>query len=828
MASKNRFAGQVSPCISKPASREHLGTGRDPSGGHGILLGELSQLRSYARFPSQLVFFGRVAILWLFLVSAAWRAIVGSDCNTFSTHSTGCTEQAAGVLACGVGGRRRRRNDPGDDATSDEGLEPSERVAASYSRYSCAAQREESVADQQRRCREAAQANGHQIRPEFEFADHAVSGAKLRRAGLDALLAAAEQGDFAVLYLFSLSRLARESVITMPLLKRLVKRFRVRVVSVIEGIDSANPNWAMTASVYGIVHEQYLDELAANVLRGQEGVVLQGWSVGDTRFGYGSEPIPGSETGRAGRRPKPRMRYVVDPEAAEWVKRIFRRFVVDGWSLRQITRELNSLGAPKDHRATTKTWHHQSVANLLACPKYVGTWKWGRMQNHRDPETGRITQQVRDPGEIGKWMRSFPELRIIDDATFLAAQERLAENRRRLALARRSTGQFRGWPGEGGPTTPRHLLSGLLRCEECGAAFQVRGRNSCYLGCPSPARSDCSCRTSVRRELAERLIVGAIGRLILDSPVWRSAVLAETTEAWRRIANKAPEELVTVERNLAIARRRVENLIDEVENGNDDPDVRRRLVQRKTERNALERRQAELQLAQETALPAPSAEWVDAQLESLGTALRTVDPRGIAALRTLLGGAVFVRQVRDPGSKRVRLQGSFTIDTQSVIAATGLAANLDDPGRRELIVVDFVEPIAIDRQADQAKELYDANLPHKDIARRLGVARSRVTKLLAHWHVRQGLPIPDGRSRRGQTIDPDRSPPKHKVISDEAWAMCQQGVPFGVIAEQLHVDRNTITRAIRFWHESRNLPAPDGRALRKLRNASRRGEAPRS
>ena len=35
------------------------------------------------------------------------------------------------------------------------------------------------------------------------------------------------------------------------------------------------------------------------------------------------------------------------------------------------------------------------------------------------------------------------------------------------------------------------------------------------------------------------------------------------------------------------------------------------------------------------------------------------------------------------------------------------------------------------------------------------------------------------------------------------------------IADRLKVDRNTITSAIRWWHEERNLPVPDGRARRK-------------
>ena len=115
------------------------------------------------------------------------------------------------------------------------------------------------------------------------------------REGLDAMMQAAREGRFQVLYFHSLSRLARESVISMPMLKDLVYNHRVRVVSVSEGVDSAIDGWDMLATMFSLQHEQYLKELRKNVRRGQEGAVGRGFSVGDYCFGYMGEPIPGSE-----------------------------------------------------------------------------------------------------------------------------------------------------------------------------------------------------------------------------------------------------------------------------------------------------------------------------------------------------------------------------------------------------------------------------------------------------------------------------------------------------------------------------------------------------
>jgi site-specific DNA recombinase len=170
--------------------------------------------------------------------------------------------------------RQRRRRPAGKP-------QPTGDIAASYSRYSSESQREESIDDQQRKCHDAAKQNQHRILPDLEFADEATSGTKLRRKGLDAMLRAAEAGEFQALYFHSLSRLARESVITMPMLKRLVHKFNVRVISVSEGIDSDRDGWDVMATIMALLHERYVKELAENVLRGQEGTVLAGFAVGD-------------------------------------------------------------------------------------------------------------------------------------------------------------------------------------------------------------------------------------------------------------------------------------------------------------------------------------------------------------------------------------------------------------------------------------------------------------------------------------------------------------------------------------------------------------------
>src|SRR5262249_37102921 len=166
-------------------------------------------------------------------------------------------------------------------------------ICASYARFSSDLQDQASIPDQQRKCRERAHKDGLQIAPELEFSDEAVSGTRADREGLKAMMATARQGLFQRLYFESLSRLTRESVISMPMLKELVHLCGVRIISLTEGIDSSVDSWEILATIFSLQHEQYIKYLSHAVFRGQEGNVLAGYSVGDWCFGYKSVPIAG-------------------------------------------------------------------------------------------------------------------------------------------------------------------------------------------------------------------------------------------------------------------------------------------------------------------------------------------------------------------------------------------------------------------------------------------------------------------------------------------------------------------------------------------------------
>ncbi len=135
--------------------------------------------------------------------------------------------------------------------------------------------------------------------------------------------------------------------------------------------------------------------------------------------------------------------------------------------------------------------------------------------------------------------------------------------------------------------------------------------------------------------------------------------------------------------------------------------------------------------------------------------------------------------------------------------------------------MDFRKKMPHEELADQAKALLDQNFLIKEIAKKLSesegrtVSRNCVTKALASWFERRGLPAPDGRSRRATLERKGINPFLYQAISEQVMELCEQKMHYGEIAEKLGIDRNTLTSSVRYWHEKRGLPVPDGRGRRK-------------
>jgi DNA invertase Pin-like site-specific DNA recombinase len=101
-----------------------------------------------------------------------------------------------------------------------------------YARYSSDNQRDASIEDQIRLCREHAEQQDWRVVE--SYADHAISGSSLLRPGIQDLLTDATAGKFEIILAEAMDRLSRDQEDIAGLYKRM--RFAgVRIVTLSEG-----------------------------------------------------------------------------------------------------------------------------------------------------------------------------------------------------------------------------------------------------------------------------------------------------------------------------------------------------------------------------------------------------------------------------------------------------------------------------------------------------------------------------------------------------------------------------------------------------------------
>ena len=149
---------------------------------------------------------------------------------------------------------------------------------AIYARYSSDNQRDASIADQLRICREFAARQGWTVVQ--EFTDHAISGATLLRSGFQALMRDALNRRFDVVLAESLDRFSRDQEDTAGLFKRLTFA-GVNIVTLAEG-DITH----LHIGFKGTMNALFLKDLAEKTHRGLRGRVETGKSGGGLCYGY--------------------------------------------------------------------------------------------------------------------------------------------------------------------------------------------------------------------------------------------------------------------------------------------------------------------------------------------------------------------------------------------------------------------------------------------------------------------------------------------------------------------------------------------------------------
>lgn len=353
-----------------------------------------------------------------------------------------------------------------------------------YARYSTDHQTFKSIEDQQTLCR--AYAERHGWVEVGAYHDAARSGATMvGRAGLFAMLAAADQGDFALILVEDLDRLSRSASGTHGMLEEM-EALDITVCTVSSGVVDD-----IEVAFKAAQNARMLKGQAEKVRRGQEGTVKDGRISGKVAYGYRQVLALNGKNGQ--REP--------DPAQAAVVKRIMTDYV-SGLTPLEITKALNAEGVPGPNG---KVWlpgvisgNRDTGTGLLRNMLYIGKNVWGRTATKHNRHKG--TSKAKVTPASARTVVEVPHMRIVDDELFEAVQARMESRRIGPSVFRDKR-------------RPTYLLSGRCFCGVCGKKYAVVSDKLSCIG--SARQGTCSNRRRVGREDLEELVLSSLPERLL-------------------------------------------------------------------------------------------------------------------------------------------------------------------------------------------------------------------------------------------------------------------------------------------------------------------------
>ena len=367
------------------------------------------------------------------------------------------------------------------------------------------------------------------------FFDDGISGVTMDRPGFADMIQQLEQGKAAAVFVKDLSRLGRNYIEVGRLTEEFFPNHDIRLVAVSDNIDTDEGENEL-APIRNLFNEWYARDISkkrriSNKIKGNAGEPM-----GQPPYGYVKDP----------ENPK---RWIVDEEAAQVVRRIYR-MTLEGVGTEQIAAKLeedgiltpraywhskgiNRPGKVKDLPPTH--WNSSSVIKMLSVQEYCGdilnfkTYSKSYKNKKRlenDRENCAIFKDVHEP--------------IIERAVFEQVQQKRGKMRKRQAK-----------DGE------RSMFSGLLVCADCGSNlhfhFNQGNPEIKYFNCSNYKgnRGTCGSTHYVRVDFLEQVVLGEIRRLTKYAGLYEDDFLKEVIghsrqaeETERRLKEKELKSLL--------------------------------------------------------------------------------------------------------------------------------------------------------------------------------------------------------------------------------------------------------------------------------------------
>ena len=356
------------------------------------------------------------------------------------------------------------------------------------------------------------------------FVDDGITGTTMKRPGFQKMLTAIEAWYISAVFVKDLSRLGRNYIEVGKLTEEFFPLHDIRLVAVSDGVDSDEGEDDFTP-FKNIMNEYYAKDISkkrriVNKMKGNAGVPLS-----PPPYGYIKNPDD------------PRF-WVVEPEAAEVVRRIYR-MALEGYGLAETAAQLaadgvvnptyywrsrgTSRGGSKSTVEPTK-WGHTTVKKILTLQEYCGD-----VINFKSySKSYKMKKRIENPEENRAIFLNVHEA-IIDRQTWEKVQALQKGTRRKKPTV----------------TQEPSVFSGLLKCPECGGNlnfhFNQNNHDIKFFSCQNhnSGYRKCSKTHYIRLDFLEQVVLYEVKRLacfaseyendFIKAMIGRSAKVAENT-----------------------------------------------------------------------------------------------------------------------------------------------------------------------------------------------------------------------------------------------------------------------------------------------------------
>lgn len=232
-------------------------------------------------------------------------------------------------------------------------------VAGVYGRVSTGRQEDEQTIDSQideiiLRVKQ----DGHILPKENIFKDDGWTGEMLQRPGLDAMLEAAKEGRFQVLYVYDRGRISRVFAYQEIIIEELLNK-DIKFVT-LHDVKAETAEERVLQAMQGVFHEYERVKIAERMRRGKmykakSGLLINGNSIDGFDYIKKTDKEP--------------THYVINEERAKAIRLIFQWFCVERVSIREIMKRLYDLGMPP-RKGKSEFWTKGPIERILKCESY--------------------------------------------------------------------------------------------------------------------------------------------------------------------------------------------------------------------------------------------------------------------------------------------------------------------------------------------------------------------------------------------------------------------------------------------------------------------------